>query len=505
MSTQKDDPNMVMDAPVIATAVGTTTAQVPSSMNTATIQVLNDTVTKPSDNATTSNAKLQVPAQPSVTSMVTISTPGNTPTAAPTSSMLDEGPTCARYDDMVPDCAKIFSCDDLECGLCFEGGCVEKSAVVESFDCIDKDNQEKRSTMTYVVMLPFLPLALAYLLLKWVFCNLGPCLVIPFIIQTLFVILANIARGVVQKTAMVFSWICTYVIYLPFAMGYHQVVIPTITWICENVVTPICTLLCTFVTFLCDHVFVPIYVGFTTCLQFFWDGIVWVFSKIADAITWIYESLLTPCCIAISNCFVAVWNSMTTCISSCATLIHTYILVPMNNCLSYIATSIWACLTSIGNFIYTYIWLSLVRCYSSVVEYVFTPIYNAFIACCQAFGRCLSAVWTTVFVPIGNAFYMCVEAVFTCIFAGFNMIWDYVFVPIGNVIVFILTGIGNIFNAIFNAISACMGAIFENVIVPIGNAIGIVLSAIGSVIGAFLSAIGNFLAAIWSAFTSILP
>eukprot|EP00938_MAST-03A_sp_MAST-3A-sp1_P002880 g2880.t1 len=295
IASYEDDPNMVMDAPVIATAVGTTTAQVPSSMNTATIQVLNDTVTKPSDNATTSNAKLQVPAQPSVTSMVTISTPGNTPTAAPTSSMLDEGPTCARYDDMVPDCAKIFSCDDLECGLCFEGGCVEKSAVMESFDCIDKDNQEKRSTMT------------------------------------------------------------------------------------------------------------------------------------------------------------------------------------------------------------------LVRCYSSVVEYVFTPIYNAFIACCQAFGRCLSAVWTTVFVPIGNAFYMCVEAVFTCIFAGFNMIWDYVFVPIGNVIVFILTGIGNIFNAIFNAISACMGAIFENVIVPIGNAIGIVLSAIGSVIGAFLSAIGNFLAAIWSAFTSILP
>ena len=57
-----DEPTTAAKPPVKTTELSkaTTTAQVPSSMNTATIQVLNDTVTKPSDNATTSNAKHSV-------------------------------------------------------------------------------------------------------------------------------------------------------------------------------------------------------------------------------------------------------------------------------------------------------------------------------------------------------------------------------------------------------------------------------------------------------------
>ena len=506
--SNKDDPNNV---PVTITTVVGTAAPVlkpPSPGTTMKVQSVSIPTTTPISNSTTS--------QPSVTSMVTISTPGDTPTSSSTSYLIDEGPTCAKYDDMLPDCTKICSLNDLECGLCFEGGCVEKSAVVESFDCIEKDNQKERSPMMYIIMMPFLPLALGYLFLKWVMCNLGPCLLIPFIFQTLFVILVNIMRGILQKMSMIASWICKYIVYLPFAMGYHQVVLPTITFICENVVTPICTGLCTLVTLMNDYIFTPVYVGITTCLQFIWDGIVWVFSQIANATNWIYESLLVPCCTALSNFFVAVWNGITACCTAISQFIHNYIFVPINTCLSYIASSIMSCLQSIGNFMYVYIWLSLVSCFNALVEYVAKPIYNAFVACYQAFGRCLNAIWETVFVPIGNAFYVCVEAVFNGVCFFFKMIWDYLFVPIGTVFVMIFTGIGNILSAIFQGISACMNAIFENVFVPIGNAIGAVFTAIGNAIGAVFTAIanvmfaifgalGNFLAAIWNAFTSILP
>ena len=432
---------------------------------------------------------------PVVTSMVTVS--NLAPTQAPTTSstILDEleGPTCARYDDMGPDCVKIFRCDDLECGLCLTGGCVEYSAVVESFDCVEKDDQTERSTLTYIIMLPFLPVALAWLLFKWIFCNLGPCICIPFIVQTVIVVFMNFWRGVFQKFSLIATWFCTYVIYLPFAMGFHQVILPTITFICENIVSPICTALCTCTQFVVDRIITPVCVAISNGIGYVVDGITWGCGHFGGGCTFVYERMLLPCCTAIGNFFTVIWNGMAACITACCNFMYQYIIIPINNCVTAICNALCACLEYIGNFMYNYIWLSIVACGNAFVQYVLVPLCEAVSAVCQAFGNCLYAIYKHVLCPIGNAFHACIQALWSGILLFFTAIWDYVFVPIGSVISACVQGVGTVMNAIY-----------ENVLIPIGNGVGAVLSAIGNGLLVVLNAIGSVLAVIGSAMVQVL-
>ena len=401
-------------------------------------------------------------------------------------------PTMSRdAQDICDDVHEFMAIDYDEFCDCYEDN--DKDACKEACNCIDRDEDRELpcggGVLGFIVVLPFLPFALAWLLLKWTLCKCGPVIIIAVSLKIVLMAVYNALCLFIYKLAHLVYILFRHCVYRPFKtlgdLTYVYVLTPIghgISWVGENVVKPTCEMIARAVAWICENV-------------------------VCATVTFVHAWILKPTFLAISNCVSFVWNN---------------VLVPFGNaisgCVTYVCNGVRACCVFVRDNIFlplfhaisscvAYVWNSVMVCCWFLWDNIFLPLFLAIWTCvtyasnaistcaafvCNGLYNCVTFIYNSIFVPIG-----------TCITATAGMVWSNVFVPIGNAIASCIQALyTHVVSPIFGAIWSVLvfvGGIVYLVSATVGNAVWSVAEAIGVAIYTVLAAVGNAVAAVFNA------
>lgn len=356
-------------------------------------------------------------------------------------------------------CAELVSTEDIECGIVGDG---DWDALKESCTCIDKDNENDQcctsmGSARYLLLLPFLPFALAWLFLKWVCVNTGPCILLFYLMKWFFTFCANVLCVVCTKLYILVSIVVYYFLIFPFKSGCHYFVVPACVWFGTYVLTPICNCFAAIMDVVCDVV--------TNICNYTNDWVIMPICNCVSAIvTFLVEQIFIPTCNAISTCCAFLYNS---------------ILLPfvtaINNCVSALCSALYNAVSAICSALYN----AVSAVCTALYTYVWSPLWRGITACANC-------IHSTLIEPCCS--------VLTCVCENF-----------ANGVIFVLDLIGSCFSAIYTNVLEPIGSAIYAVLAAIGNVIYMILAAIFGALYAILSAIASVISAAWNAFVSILP
>eukprot|EP00940_MAST-03C_sp_MAST-3C-sp2_P000571 g571.t1 len=395
-----------------------------------------------------------------ITDVATVSAPPPPSTASVNTNDMSRASLCGE-------------CNNLCCS--WEGydfACVtddDKDCLKESCNCLDRDRERELpcggGLLGYLVLLPFLPLALVWLAMKWIVCQCGPVILCAVSVKVAAHALCNVLIFICGKTfelgIVVFD-----ILSVPVMCLYEYVLYPIYVTLSDCVVA-MCRAICSCCRWIHENMLIPFYNAVTGCCTWIYMQVLvpfcnacnavvtYVYNAVTGCCTWIYTQVLVPFCNACNAVVTYVYNA----VIGCCTWIYTQVLVPFCNACNAVVSYVYNAVTGCCTWIYTQVLVPFCNACNAVVSYLCAFIMGVF----DLVGSCLSAIYTGAIAP-------CLNAVGSCLAA------------VGGAIYSVLAAVGGV---IYNVLAAVGGAIY-NVLAAVGGALYAVIAAIGGAIGAVL-------------------
>lgn len=220
-----------------------------------------------------------------------------------------------------------------------------------------------------------------------------------------------------------------------------------VTWLWESVISPVFNAIGAIFTWIYENIIYPIVVGimiyiglWAAVITWLWETVVSpIFNAIGALFSWVYENIIAPI-VARIVLGIQVWGAIFAWLWESAVM-------PIVNAIGAAIT--W------------------------VYENVIMPIVAGIVAYVQVWGAIFKWLWDNAINPaiqaIGNAM---------------NWVWNSVIMPVANFIGDAVRNIGGVFQSVFGGIAGFVGGAFQNIVGAIRGPINAVISLANSAIRA---------------------